>query len=191
MTKEKETEKLPEPGFIEQANALIDESYGVQIEDPKFGHGLLPRDHKLLVRIMDLQVSHVYDVLVEEFGKKVAEHYGPIMNELEKLAEGQQRIDANLSRIEARMDEFEKKQMEFDMELEKLKIIHKVPATFDERLKEVEKLIPAIEESKKYMSPKWTGIRWGTAIIIATLLGIVIHESVPDFFHKIFQWLRK
>jgi hypothetical protein len=168
MTKTDNNEKvLPEPGFIEQAYALIDKKYkdAEAIEDPRFGPGLRPWDHKLWVSIMDLQVQHVNEILVKEFAEKVAEHYKPIMECLEK--------------IELRLDEHEK-------EIEKLKKTHKIPETFDTRLKEVESWGPVIEDLKSYASPKWTAVRWGIFSLITTLLLLVITERLPEIIHKIF-----
>jgi hypothetical protein len=84
MAKEKEK---PEPTFIDQAHALVDKKFKESegIEDPRFGPGLRPFDHKLLCSIMDLQASHVNDILSEKYTEKIAEFYGPIMESLKKL----------------------------------------------------------------------------------------------------------
>ena len=81
----KSKDEFPEPGFLEQANALVDKSYAVKIDDPQYGHGLLPRDHKLLVNIMDLHENYIDSKIIDKFTAKIAEHYDPIMAAIGRL----------------------------------------------------------------------------------------------------------
>jgi hypothetical protein len=79
--------EVAKPSWIIQAEAFVDRRFkdAESIKDPQYGPGLKPFDHKIFIGIMDLQMNHVNDVLVEGFGKKVAEHYDPIMELLKKL----------------------------------------------------------------------------------------------------------
>ena len=100
--------ELPEPGFLEQANALVDKSYAVKIDDPKFGHGLLPRDHKLLVSIMDLHENYIDEKIIDKFTKKIVEHYEPIMDAITRLEVQQETIVNIVDSLKAELLELSK-----------------------------------------------------------------------------------
>jgi hypothetical protein len=105
---------------------------------------------------------------------------------LESLSDGQKQIASDTGEIKTRLEAIEKKQILDEIEIEKLKVLHELPKTFDDRLKKVEAIMPIVEDLKVYASPKWTGIRWAILAIIVTLGVLVLSEQFPEFIHKIF-----
>jgi superfamily II RNA helicase len=106
MEDERYKEVVPSPTFVEQAQAYVDikfkESEAVL---PQFKPGLNIADHKIWIGVMDIQVKHVYEILIENFNKKVAEHYDPIMETLKRLEEKQDAFSAELIRISKKENE--------------------------------------------------------------------------------------
>ena len=82
-------EILSEPTFIEQANIFIDKKFedAKLIEDPQFGPGLSIFDHKILAGVMELQVNHVNDILVEKYTSQISETYTQLTRVLNEIKE--------------------------------------------------------------------------------------------------------
>jgi len=161
------TKPLPEPTFIEQANAIIDESYAVKIDEPIYGHALQPRDHKLLVKIMDLHVKYVYDTMITSFMNEIAAHYKPIMRKLEELETGQSEIKEDLQAMNAQVasNTGRIEQLEKDVNA-----LH--PAAIRQYAAEIAEIRPVL--LKIVGAFKW----WKLVIYIAVLaaLGLIVHQ---------------
>ena len=166
MIKGKEAKK---PSFIDQAYALIDKRFkeAENIQDPQYGPGLRPWDHKLWVSIMDLQVSHVNDVMVEEFGKKVSEHYEPIMRVLDSLEKGQKSICMDIALDRKRIAEIERR---LDRKRDKIKDLEDSIRILSEEF-QIE--TPVLRKSKRI---RRIAFRIALTILLAILLFLGIHK---------------
>jgi len=75
--------------FLELANNIIDQTF----ENGDGEYGMTVADHKLICKILDAHEDYVDEKIVDKFIAGIAEHYGPIMNVLEKLEKGLERLD--------------------------------------------------------------------------------------------------
>ena len=137
-----------------------------------------PVFQQFFLRFMDIRDGIISD--------KLGETVAPILPVLEKLSEGQIRIENEIGEIKTKLDFLERNQIQDEVEIERLKKIYKLPEEFGQRLTEVEKLAPVVGELKEYASPKWTVVRWGVAIIVSILIVLFLGERFPDMIHKIF-----
>jgi cell division protein ZapA (FtsZ GTPase activity inhibitor) len=72
-----------DPTFIEQAFAIIEETYSVPGADKE--HGMKIADHKLLCRVLNAHEDYIDEKIVKKFVKEIGEHYKPIMDAIEKF----------------------------------------------------------------------------------------------------------
>jgi uncharacterized coiled-coil protein SlyX len=184
-----EEEKLPEPSFLIQATAFVDQKFkdAESIKDPQYGPGLRAFDHKVFIGVMDLQMDHVHNTLVEGFSKKVAEHYDPIMDLLKNLDEGQKLIandiknikerltitEGKLSIEEQRIEKIEQRLTEKKRRIEKMEIELSMiqPSSIKEYVEEMRKMQPILEWFRKAF------VWWKIILYVfgITLLWFLVH----------------
>jgi hypothetical protein len=193
-------DEVEKPSWIIQAEAFVDRKFkdAESIKDPQYGPGLKPFDHKIFIGIMDLQMNHVNDVLVEGFGKKVAEHYDPIMELLKKLEIQQGTIMSDFKTLKKdltdlatlHMNDIQKVNERFEIDEEKIRIAFERLEKKKEDIAELKKEIAILQpESLIYISEEIREIRpslewfqrtfkwWKLALFVAgiTALWFAIH----------------
>jgi 3-methyladenine DNA glycosylase/8-oxoguanine DNA glycosylase len=82
MTK-KIQEIKSEPTFIEQAFAIIEETYSIPGAEKE--HGMKIADHKLLCRVLNAHEDYIDKKIIEKFVKEIADHYKPITDTIAKF----------------------------------------------------------------------------------------------------------
>ena len=157
-----------DPTFIEQAFAIIEETYANNDGDKE--HGMKIGDHKLLCRVLDAHERYIDDKIIDRFALKISEHYKPIMDSLSKLEEGQAQITNDMKHIKSDIADIRIRLFKHEERISNLESVAELPKGFDNRIKKLE----------TYASIKWTVIRWIVAVIVAVLIGISLflwHEN--------------
>jgi hypothetical protein len=72
-----------EPTFIEQAFAIIEETYSIPGSEKE--HGMKIADHKLLCRILNAHEDYIDQKIIKKFIKEIADHYKPIIDAIAKF----------------------------------------------------------------------------------------------------------
>jgi hypothetical protein len=157
-----------DPTFIEQAFAIIEETYANNDGDKE--HGMKIGDHKLLCRVLDAHERYIDDKIIDRFALKISEHYKPIMDSLDGLEKGQKSIVDNVIHIKADITDIRMRLLKHEERITKLETVTEMPRSFNNRILKLE----------IYASIKWTVIRWTIAVIVAVLIGISLflwHEN--------------
>jgi hypothetical protein len=174
--------EIIKPSWIIQAEAFVDRKFkdAESIKDPQYGPGLKPFDHKIFIGIMDLQMNHVNDTLVEGFGKKVAEHYDPIMELLKKLEVQQGTIMVDFKTLKKdltdlatlHMNDIQKVNERFEVDEEKIRIAL-------ERLDKKKGEIAELKQEIAILQPQ-------TLINITNEIASI--KPTLDWFQDTFKW---
>jgi hypothetical protein len=181
MEKDKYRELVPIPSFIEQANAYIEKKYkeAELLKDPNDKPGLRIADHKIWVGVMDMHVNHVYDILVANFAKKVAEHYDPIMDSLKNLERKQElfmdelvkltiKEKEDVRKLESKIEEIIKRQASKET---RLKALEKTKYNLDNLSRAGEIVMKLDKKLKLIIALTITGFAGGGVLLAGHLLG--------------------
>lgn len=171
-------------------------------KDASKEHGMKIADHKLIVQVLDTHLKVMNEDLDERLtkrdkeiseaiGKDVADYlriqWADICRTLDTQTMALKMQTELVMRVLEDITTLKSKVKQGEEDISALKKIAQLPETFDERLANVEALIPIIHDAKKYMSPKWSVVRWSIIIIIGTLLVLYLGARFPEMIHRIFS----
>jgi hypothetical protein len=193
-----------DPTFIEQAFAMIEESYANG--NGNGSHGMTIMDHKLLCKILDAHEKYIDEKIIDAFVERISEHYNPIMRVLQdlekittqtsldiqdmkkwqiqtekrlgveetKTVEFEKRLQDKKRRIEA----LEKKEVELEKELKEIK-----PEVIHEFLEKIECVTPKLDKIIEINQPKTIRRRITKAVIISVLITVLLID-IAFYIHN-------
>lgn len=184
-------ENKKEPTFLEQAFGIIEEHFA----SGKEGYGMTILDHKLNCKILDAHERYINEMIINKFLDQIAKHYEPIMEKLDNLEKGMNKIGLDIAEINVRLTRAEKKVAQDALTL----------AEVDRRLETKRKRIEELEKQVKVLQPevilefiekinsvnpvldKIRTFKWWKAIIIA--IGLFL-AAIGAFLGIHFKWLK-
>ena len=192
-----EEKNKPEPTFIEQAFAIIEENYS----DNGTDYGMTIKDHKLLVKILDAHEKYVDEKITSPFVVEISTYFNPIMQRFEEkldgIAKDQFAIKGDIKIIKEKQEREESRIAELEAWRKKAedwaakKKQH--VARIEERLefldpdsgftKEILEMKPYIMRWGKFLE-WWTPKNWWKMVLI--VIGIImIFVGINFFMHGI------
>lgn len=196
-----EISNLGEPTFEKQMD-----NYAIKdadSSDPIFSTAY----HEFMAKLLKTRDGSIKNELIAEVRKVNAEFSKELISDVSEIIEDQWirvlndklkefgeslntkigTIAIDINDLKTTLQEIEDRVAADEIEIMKLKIIHEIPKSIDER---VTKLEMFSKDAKEYISPKWTVVRYSVLTFIVIMLVLIVDDRFPNLIRNIIQMFK-